>query len=92
MINVWDDDENHESYLRGIRKDIADRFEELGCGEVLITQRGKMGINADKVCCDFYDFLKGDVNAINSYHGEFMAQYSWGEFTNAELENLRGEE
>ena len=88
---VWDDDDNHESYLRGIRKDIVDRFEELGIADVLVTRRGKMAIDASKVSCDYYDFLKGDAAAINSFHGEFMAQYSWGEFTTAELENSKND-
>lgn len=31
--------------------------------------------------------LQGDVSAVNSYHGEFMAQYSWSEFITGYLEN-----
>ena len=37
---------------------------------------------------DYYDYLQGDPAAINSYQGEFMAQYSWGELVNAELLNI----
>jgi len=89
VINVWDDDDNHDSYLRGIRKDIVDTLHDLSLDEFLVTQRGKMGINSSMISCDYYDFLEGDAAAINSYHGEFMSQYSWGEFTNAELEESR---
>lgn len=37
--------------------------------------------------CDYYDFLKGDVATINSFTGEYMANYSWAEFTGAWLSN-----
>lgn len=84
ISNLWDD-EGHESYLRGIRKDLVDTFSELGLPEILNLQRGKISIDADAVDCDYYDFIRGDVAAINSYAGEFMSQYSWGEITNAEL-------
>lgn len=89
ILNVWDDDADHDSYLRGIRKDMVDTFKELGIEEVLVVQRGKVGINTALVQCDFYDFMAGDAVAINSYQGEFMTQYSWSEITNAELDNGR---
>ena len=86
VLNVWDDDADHDSYLRGIRKDMVDTFKELGVSDVLVVQRGKIGINTSMVKCDFYDFLAGDAIAINAYHGEFMNQFSWSEITNAELD------
>lgn len=85
ISNLWEDDGSHDSYLRGIRKDLVDTFAEQRLSAVLNLQRGKMSIDASAVDCDYYDFLRGDVAAINSYAGEFMSQYSWGEMTNAEL-------
>lgn len=35
--------------------------------------------------CDYYMALAGDVVSINSYMGEYMAAYSWAEFTTAAL-------
>lgn len=89
MLNVWDDDADHESYLRGIRKDMVDCFKDLGLPELIVVQRGKIGVNTAQVKCDFYDFMAGDAVAINSYQGEFMSQYSWSEITNAELDSER---
>ena len=85
IINLFDDDADHESYLRGLRKDLMDCLAKYGLDNAIIAQRGKMGINLEIVSCDYYDFLDGNAAAINSYQGEFMAQYSWGEFTNASL-------
>ena len=89
IVNVWDDDSNHDSYLRGIRKDLVDTLTELGAEDILIIQRGKLGIDVSKVKCDYYDFIEGDVGAINKYSGEFMSQYSFAEMINAELDIQR---
>ena len=40
-----------------------------------------------KLHCDLYEFLKGSADAINSYSGEYMNNYSWAELTNARLYN-----
>ena len=85
VCNIFEDDGDHESYLRGLRKDLVDSFMDLGLKDVIQVQRGKMGIITEGVSCDFYDYLKGDPGAINSYRGEFMYQYSWAEFMNMDL-------
>ena len=82
---LFEDDDNHDSYLRGLRKDLVDTFTALKCENMIVLQRGKMGVVTENVDCDYYDFLSGDAAAINSYRGEFMAQYSWGEFIKSEL-------
>jgi len=84
--NIWDDDQNHESYFRGLKKDMMDKLKALKIDDIILLQKGKTGIDANQVSCDYYDFLDGKPEAINSYRGEFMSQYSWGEFTNAELD------
>ena len=38
-----------------------------------------------KVDCDYYNFLRGDRSAFNSYRGEYMTQYSWAEVTRSAL-------
>jgi len=40
-----------------------------------------------KLHCDLYEFLKGSADAVNSYAGEYMNNYSWAELTNARLYN-----
>lgn len=81
MATLWEDDNNHDSYLRNIRMDLMTILELNGLDDILIKQRGKMGIVKEKVDCDYYDYLAGKDEAINAYQGEFMTQYSWGEYT-----------
>lgn len=85
MAAIWED-ESHESYFRDLRKDLLSTLEKNGCGDVIETSWGKMGLNLNKVECDYYQWLSGVASGINAYHGEFMGQYSWAEFVNASLQ------
>ena len=75
----------HNSYLKAMKSDLLSAFEKKGCGDVLVRQRGKLGICPDKVECDYFDWIAGKAYALNAYRGEYMRQYSWGEFTNGSL-------
>lgn len=71
---LWEDDARHDSYFKKIRKDLIDTMEECSCGEVLCRQRGGMGINVDKVSCDYYQWKKQNPGKKPE---EYMTQYSW---------------
>ncbi len=89
LVMLWEDDDSgtkHISYLKNIRKDLSRVLESIGYGDVLIRQRGKLGIVTDKLSCDYYDFLSGKTP--EAYRGEYMTQYSWAEVTNGTLGNL----
>ena len=74
------------SYCRSLIKDLKDTFSDAGCEDVIIRQRGKIGIDRTKVDCDYYDWLEGKFYAVNLYQGEYMAQYSWSEMTHGGIE------
>lgn len=44
-----------------------------------------LALDTSKVDCDYYNFLRGDRSAFNSYRGEYMTQYSWAEVTRSAL-------
>jgi hypothetical protein len=50
-------------------------------GHWIIKKHGALAIVPNQIPCDYYDFLNGNVSALNTYTGEYMAQYSWAEFT-----------
>lgn len=81
MAVLWGDHYSN-SYFRSLIKDLKDTFLDAGCEDVIIRQRGKIGIDRAKVDCDYYDWLDGKMYAVNLYQGEYMAQYGWGELTN----------
>ena len=90
MAALWED-ERHESYLRNLKKDLIERLDSVGCKDIIENQWGKLGIIPDKIDCDFYDWKKGIPAALNSYRGEYMAQYSWGEFTMGTFKNYKAD-
>ncbi|MEG2930037.1 MAG: two-component system response regulator, partial [Oscillospiraceae bacterium] len=56
-------------------------FTAFGAEECIRRQRGVMAVSLDQIACDYYNWMQGDIEAINAYRGEYMSQYSWGEFT-----------
>ena len=88
---LWDDDEDRSSYIKQLRKDLMDTLKEVGAQDAVVVMRGGIGVIPSKVKCDFFDYLAGEPKGINSYHGEYMQQYSWAEVTHGSLE-MRGNE
>ena len=80
MAVLWEDD-SHLSYLKMLRKDLVDHFEAAGVGDVLVRQRGRIGIDVSKAECDYYDWKKKHPSGSGNFGGEYMEQYSWAEFS-----------
>ena len=60
---------------------LIDDLNNAGFHDVIIKQNRHLQINKDAVDCDLYRTLDGDVEALNSFHGEYMLEYSWAEFS-----------
>ena len=89
IATLFEDDEGHDAYFRSLRKDLSDILEVAGCGEVLSQQRGRIGIIPELVDCDYFNWCSGKRSGVNAFRGEYMSQYSWGEYTNAMLINQK---
>jgi two-component SAPR family response regulator len=89
MAILFEDDNGHEAYFRSLRKDLTDILETAGCGGILSQQRGRIGIVPEQVDCDYFNWCSGKRTGGNAFHGEYMTQYSWGEYTNAMLINQK---
>lgn len=84
MAAIWEDKKDTPSLfsnLRNLISDLTGTLKELGCGEAIIKRRGMVAVDTAKISCDYYRWLSGDIDAINSYEGEFMLPYEWAEFT-----------
>ena len=71
--------------IRSLLHDLRNTLSKIGFEDVLIRKRDRIGIHTDRIECDYYRFLMGDIQAINSFHGEYMSQYSWAESTMGKL-------
>ena len=80
-------EQDNYNYFKGVKKNMLDTIKACGFKEIINNKRTKLGVFADKIDCDFYKWIDGDPTIINSYFGEYMAQYSWAEVTNAALSN-----
>ena len=81
------DSEKKRSYIRTLASDIRKTFENYCFQDILMHERDCYYVNLAKVDCDYYRYLNGDIAAVNSYHGEYMKQYSWAEMTVGSLKN-----
>ena len=76
---------SYANQLRVFVSDLQTTLTCLGLGDVLVRQKGEVGINKKLVDCDYYEYLKGNPQALQKFHGEYMSQYSFGEVTLANL-------
>ena len=85
IIAILFDDDDHKAYYQRIRSDLRSVFANIGCEALILQQKGLLGLAVKDVDCDYYDYLNGKIPLKKLYHGEYMAQYSFAEVTNAEL-------
>lgn len=81
---LWEDrqaDKKLKSQCRVVMGALKKDLENIGAGEIIIKNWNTWGVDTTKISCDYYDFLKGDSVAVNSFRGEYMSQYSWAEMT-----------
>lgn len=77
-----------QSQIRNLVASMRKTFSSRGCPDLFNKSRGYISIKTDLINCDYYSFMNGDSDAINEYSGEYMAQYSWAEFTVGYLEGV----
>ena len=80
---LWEEayDRKLKNKTTAIISSLRNTLKAAGIESILIKTWNNLALDVSKVKCDAYDFEKGDLLAINSFHGEYMANYSWAEFT-----------
>lgn len=74
-----------QDYMSKIIDSLADSLREAGVGGVLLHQHNQYAVDTNKFVCDLYAYQRGEAWARKAFHGAYMQQYSWGEFTLGEL-------
>ena len=82
---LFEDESGREDYFQKLRRDLLTTLEEAGCESVILHKRGMLGVVITEIQCDYYDCLNGKKDFATSYFGEYMSQYSFAEYTNAQL-------
>lgn len=89
---IWEDGMfgiSRQKQLQTIISDLRKTFAKLGLEDIIIRKKLGIAVDKSKFDCDLYNFIKGDVGAINSYLGEYMTNYYWAEFTTDYLDIIR---
>ncbi|MGN0108212.1 MAG: response regulator [Hominilimicola sp.] len=81
---LWED----EPYDRKLKNratatvtSLKNSLKTVGADDILIKTWNHLALDVTKIKCDAYDYEKWDAVAVNSFHGEYMVNYSWAEFT-----------
>lgn len=69
------------SHVRTIISTMIKTLEEAGVSDIVEKRFNSVAIIPDKIDCDLYRFLNGEVDAVNSYFGEYLTEYEWAKFT-----------
>ncbi|SEF80138.1 Two-component response regulator, SAPR family, consists of REC, wHTH and BTAD domains [Eubacterium ruminantium] len=81
---LWEEgiyDRSKQKQLDVMIRSLRDTLNEYGISDILSVEKGALRICPEKIDCDMYRFMEGDVAAINSYRGEYMSSYYWAEIT-----------
>ena len=92
---LWEErllDDSTKTLYRIAAKNLRDTLAKEGCADVLIETRGQRSLDVKKIKCDYYDFINEPSKNKYLFNGEYMSDYSWGEFTLAKLFNLLNKE
>ncbi|MBO6112936.1 MAG: response regulator [Lachnospiraceae bacterium] len=89
---LWQDETDvrlEQNRIRVLVNDLRNTLREIGMEDVLIRKHRELAVRRNMLDCDYYRMLEGDIEAINSYRGQYMAQYSWAEIKNSSLLSLK---
>lgn len=78
-----------QTHLQILISDMQKSLTGHGAGHIVIRGRNSLSVDTKAFSCDYYNFLNGDARAINSFTGEYMANYSWAEFTAGALDRQK---
>ncbi len=85
---LWEDahyDRPAQKQLDVVIRSLRGTLTEYGIAEILDMQRGAIRIDPRTFSCDMYRLLRGDVNAVSEYRGEYMSSYTWASLQEAYL-------
>lgn len=81
---LWEDepyDRKLKNRTTTVISSLRNSLREAGIEDILVKSWNHLALDTAKVKCDAYDYEKWDIDAVNSFRGEYMVNYSWAEFT-----------
>jgi len=88
LWDEWTEKEAEQNRIRVLVNDIRKTLKLIGMERVLTREHRLLAVRREMLDCDYYKMLEGNIDAINSYHGEYMPDYTWAELKNDRLIQL----
>lgn len=84
LVNLFDDESvvSDNQYLSQVFSVLVKTLRSIGGADIIVKSHNAYSVNTEKFGCDYYDYLNGDVKALNAYQGVYMANYAtWSDMT-----------
>lgn len=81
---LWEDkvyDRSLQKQTQTVISQMMKTLREYDAEDMILRGWNNMAVDVEKIHCDYYEFLQGNVAVLNTYFGEYMADYSWAELT-----------
>lgn len=88
---LWEDEPyttTRKNYFQAVVSDLRTTLRSAGAGGILVKSHNALSIDPTQLDCDSYRFFDGDPQAVNSYRGDYMRNYSWAEFRMGEFDRM----
>lgn len=83
---LWENgryDRSMQKQLDVIIRSLRDTLQEHDISDIFEIKGGVMRIIPNRLDCDLYRFMNGEIDAVNAYRGEYMNSYLWANITEA---------
>ena len=68
-----------------ILRSLRATLDKYGISDIIEMKKGYIRAVPEQFDCDLYRFFDGNIDTINSFHGEYMSEYSWASITEANI-------
>ncbi|MGB4984796.1 MAG: response regulator [Erysipelotrichaceae bacterium] len=75
-----------KNYFQTIVNELYSTLKQNNAQQILIKKHNCLAIDPATFECDSYNFLDGDLVAINNYRNDYMICYSWAQFSMGKFE------
>lgn len=89
---LWEDAEYDASMKNKVTRTVSSlkkTLTEVGTAGLLVKTWNHLALDVSQISCDAFDFEQGDPAAMLLFRGEYMANYSWAEYTNGKYVQIQ---
>lgn len=80
---IWEDrpysNDAMKVYYNALKR-LREALAENGLSNLLISSTRGQRVNTELFDCDYYNLLDSNMSELDKFEGEFMSEYSWGEY------------